>query len=213
VSATVVHAQTNQLNVAGSVNLYQTTLGPTGNLIVDFVPIGGGTGQVQTCCFPADQTGVFAPLGVGTVGTQKDLVLGPTTGTPAPTALPITSFLVIGGFTFNATSFGTGNVPGTPVTLTYDGIQTTASLSVRGTVTGPGLAAGSTFIGGYSTQFPGLTPDQLIAAIEGGAVFNNKSVSGTFTVSSVPEPATLALMGAGLAALVGCGMVRRRTEV
>jgi len=211
VSATTASAQTSQLNIFGSARVFQQLPGAANNLIVDFLPPTlGGNGSVFTTINPADQTGVFSFLAPLTMGLNTDFVFG-TGPTPPPTTLP-TTILTIGGFTFTGTTFGSGNVPGTPVILTYDPTAntTSATVNVLGTVTGPGLVGGK-FTGSYTTQFPGIDPVTLQAQIESGTVLS-KSISATFIVSSVPEPATVALMGTGLIALFGA-VRRRRTEV
>jgi len=199
-------AQLSQLNLVGSTKVYQVLPGAANNLVVDFLPLGGGNGVVQTSAFVGDQTGVFSFLPPGFPGHNIDFVFG-TAVSPTPTSLP-TPVLTIGGFTFTGTAFGTGNT-GTPVFLQYDPFTNTtnASLTLLGTVVGPGLGSPRGFTGSYTTQFPGITPAALINQIQNGTVLQ-KSISATFVLSAVPEPATLALVGSGLLALVG--VVRRR---
>jgi hypothetical protein len=209
-SATAATAQQSQLNIGGSADFYQVAPGAANNLVIDFLPAGGLAGTVRTTQFPEDQTGIFAGIAPNTMGVQTDLVFG-TAGSPTPTNTPFT-LLVLGGYTFTATAFGTGNVPGTPVSLDFLNNVTVASLQVFGTVTGNGF--NGTFIGGYDTRFPGLTPAQVTSQIESNQVLS-KSIAATFVVtptSTVPEPSTYVLLATGIGAL---GMVarRRRTTV
>jgi hypothetical protein len=221
-SATAAQAQTSKLNIVGTVNLYQLVAGSGGNLVIDFVPpLGGGVGAVYTPPGTTGNTGVFAPLPTSFVGTNIDFVFGTGGGAnPTPTCPGADSancgggvaFLTLGGYTFYATSFGPGNT-GTPVTVAQVGNTVFALLSVDGYVTGPGLGGNAPFTGGYSAQIPG-TIAGVINAIEtntgarGG--IGDVSVSATFTVSSVPEPATMTLMATGFLALAGVGYARRR---
>jgi hypothetical protein len=203
-----VSAQLSQLNIVGSVRIFQQAPGAANNVIIDFRPNGTGVGTVRTCCFAGDQTGIFGFIPDGTTGTNLDFVFGPA-GMPPVTPTP-TPFLSLGGFTFTVTSFGPGNVPGTPIALVQDGTAVNASLTVNGFVTGPGLTGPRNFSGSYTTQFPGTTIAQVINQVENNTGFS-KTLSATFTVSAIPEPTTVALMGTGLLAIVGVGL-RRRTN-
>jgi hypothetical protein len=216
-AAQQVEAQTSKLNIVGTVNLYQLALGPGGNLIVDFVPpAGAGSGAVFTPPGVTGNTGVFAAIPAATAGVNVDFAFG-SGGVPAPTCPGTNSancgggvpFLTLGGYTFYATSFGPGNT-GTPVTVAQVGNTVFALLSVDGFVTGPGLGGNATFTGGYSAQIPGTIAGVINTIETNPAGIGDVSVSATFTVSAVPEPATVTLMATGLLTLVGMGYARRR---
>jgi hypothetical protein len=206
-AAQTAQAQNDKLNIVGTVNLYQLVPGPGGNLIIDFIPpAGAGSGAVFTPPGVTGNTGVFAAIPPVTPGVNIDFVFGP--GAVPPTTTTPVPFLTMGGYTFTATSFGPGNVPGTPIMVTEAGGTVFATLSVNGFVNGPGLAPNMPFTGGYSTQVPGTIAD-IIAQIENDpAGIGNVSISATF--ATVPEPATVTLMATGLLTLLGVGYARRR---
>jgi hypothetical protein len=214
-SATAAQAQTSNLNIVGTVNLYQLVAGPGGNLVIDFVPpSNAGIGVVYTPPGTTGNTGVFAPLPTSLPGVNLDFVFGP--GAIPPTTTTPVAFLQMGGYTFTATNFGPGNYPNTPLTVIPVGNTVFALLSVQGYVNGPGLAPNTPFIGGYSAQVPGSLAS-VVSAIETNIGPNGGigavSVSATFTtVSAVPEPATVTLMATGFVALVGMGYARRRNH-
>jgi hypothetical protein len=153
-------------------------------------------------------------LGAGIGGTIKNLTAGggvvdmfmTFTGTPL-------DFVLDGlgpGSTTACTSSSTGScsIAGSPFILTNLGSNTGVSLSAFGTAS-DGTTPTSTWSGAFTTQIAGQTLAQVLATIEaGGTIESTHSASFTVTSgSTVPEPATLSMMGLGL---LGLGVIGRR---
>jgi len=111
---------------------------------------------------------------------------------------------------------------GSPIVLTLgDFGTTTASIALQGRAsdTGAGgLSTGSFWQGKFSADIPNMTPDQVQkifcpTGVCGGADFargtalTQPNVSGSFFATTVPEPTSMILIGAGLLALAS---LRRR---
>jgi hypothetical protein len=170
------------------------------------LPVGGGFG----CTVTGTPTNVTYSGGVLVSGvTGSILDLGPAT------VLPLANFMTFTGnpgLTYELDGLGPGVAntncaalligescsvfAGSPFILTWlGGLNTTVSLSAFGRVfdaTGFSLWSGA-----FTSQFADLTPAMIQAIILGGGKINN-TYSGTFTATTIPEPASLALLGMGL---------------
>lgn len=209
-------AQDGILNFDGSVNLYNEPGSEGANLYVDFVTLmgAGGTSNGEIRAGSAN-TGVFAGVAPGTVGEITDLSISAT----GVNGTPVNPFVTIGGYTFTldtapmADGFGFG-----PISLgtSPGGTGTTATFGLFGTVTGGSLGATSrTFVGVFTTQFPGQSPIDVFNAIDVRDETFTKTFSATFVLQDaavVPEPSTYLLLGTGLGALGLVGLRRRRSE-
>jgi hypothetical protein len=205
-AATVVVANSagaqSRLNFVGSVNVSE--FNAAGDVLLDF--------QNPILAVPT-VSGVFLPEIVPflTLGTINDVEVGPG----GCLNCPVSPFVTIGGYTFtlNSTPLApAGPFNFGPIALTQTATGTTASLSVRGTVTGGDFGATvNPFQGLFTAQFTGETPFEVFTSIDQGGT-RNVGFSAEFVVSAVPEPATVALMGTGLIAMFGLAY-RRRTNV
>jgi hypothetical protein len=169
--------------------------------------------------------GVFGAITPGSTGTVQNILVG--TG-----AFNVPDFIQISGYTFSlnfvvpgsfspadclttpAVAGQTCSPPNTPFNLANvangnGGLNSSAAFSVSGFVTDPN---DNTFAynGIFTSQFTNQSYQQVIAQIDGGSTI---PVAYSLTISATslatPEPATFALMGAGLLCLAGVIRVRR----
>jgi hypothetical protein len=206
-SATVAPTASAQfrLNFVGSARVGDQPGSGGANLLVDFAnPV-----------LAVPQTTLPGITEFATTGTINDLVVS----TSGCVNCPVNPFLQIGGYTFAVTStpFDTppaGVIGFGPVQIVSTSTGSTASLTVAGTVMGGALTGMNTFTGVFTAQFTGETPTQVFNSINNGGTrlvgFSAEFL--TAPVTTTPEPATFALMGAGLLALAG-GIRVRRSQV
>jgi hypothetical protein len=227
------------LNIDGGVSIRDPQASPTnptttGTLILDFTnPTStGSTLGTGTVSLTAGALNTLPGLTAGQTGTIMDLA-ATTTGF---TGLPMSNFLVIGGYNFTlASASGTGvNLPtsGTPVNqtgnfgpifLTQDAGGVTATFTGSGTVFGGAFGTvGSAFNARFTSQFvnaPGQTPFTIASIAQqiatNPAGLPNNSFSATFQIAAapmnvIPEPSTYALMVSGVAMIGGLAYRRRQ---
>jgi hypothetical protein len=227
VSATPV---TGQFNIGGTARVTFTSL--------DFIPpVGGGTGIITT--FPGANTGTFSVLNAGfTPGTLTDRDASQVIGAPLNvanwlvlSALPDLNFtlheIIPGQFSSAACASAPANQQSctlpplggslSPYNLTnfvdaQAGLSSTASFSVRGTVTDP-TGPASNFVAVFTATFLGRPYQSLINDLtpgSGGPGFVDAPFAATFTVAPVPEPGSMMLGFSGLALVGGSMLFRRR---
>jgi PEP-CTERM motif len=216
-SATAAHAQ-----IVGSFS-------GAGSLSASGPP---GLGQPVTLTFNSpiialpSLTGIFAPIPIGALGTVQNITLG--TG-----VFNVPNFIQIAGYNFSLDfvppgSFGLADClnpvpapgqvcspPGTPFDFSNlsngkGGINTSASFNIVGRVTTPSSAQYA-YTGIFTSQFAGQSFQSLINQINSGGTVP-VSYSLNVAATAVPEPATLALVGAGILMLGGAVARRRRLE-
>jgi hypothetical protein len=158
------------------------TVGVGGHLLPAFLTIGGYTFDLLG--MPAgtfDQSVCYVYPEPGQTCTPLQA--------PAPHPSP-----------FNVTNIATGD-PDAP-------IRSIAAFDLYGTVTGPG-GVRSAFVGTISAEFPGLSYQEALGAVESVGLQEIRYTGVLTAVSTVPEPSTWLLVGSGMLGLLVAA--RRRT--
>ena len=189
------------LNFAGDVRVTATS--------IDFLPLGGGTGNIINT---NTQSGSFTAVTSNSSATILDL-----NNPPYPVGavnIPgfLSGFTTFPGLNFTVRQILPGGLAGTPFTLSQTPVGATVTFGVTGTVTDGSASPNSTFIGQFTSNFPGQTTSQILAAIAGAPGFVQNSFAATFIVSSVPEPGTTALLASGGLLLIAGGVFRRKQK-
>jgi len=220
-AALAVSAGVAQAQIVGTFN-------GAGSLSASGAP---GIGQPVTLTFNSPLiavptlNGIFSPIAPGTTGTIQNITVG--TG-----AFSVPNFIQIAGYTFSLNFVAPGSFPpvdcanpvalsgqvcsppGTPFNLSnldngHGGLNTSAAFSVSGIVTAPS-STNYGYTGIFTSQFTNTSFQQLENMIDsGGTIPVSYSLTIQATSLATPEPATFALMGAGLLCLVGVIRVRR----
>jgi len=215
--ATPISGIVNTTGVAAvnltTINFFSGTFVP--NLFLVSVPVSGN----------------FAGL-AGTTGTISNLTNNLTNTGPQPVGVTFsdpnwmvfTSASPVVAFDLTFISAGTDGTAGcsssavgalcTPFAFSPFNLQNTSlgvsvAFSVQGNARNVSTGELSTFTGNFTTQITGQTIPQILATINaGGSIVNSYSANFVVTPpSTIPEPGTISLLGAGL---IGLGLLQRR---
>ena len=209
-------AQIFELNIAGSVNV-KNGPNPVTEATLDFAP---NVAAHDNTTLPGIVTFETNPA-VFSIGNINDIIISAVPPlcancplNPLLTIGPAAGFPAAGAYVFTLTGLTPGTPPADvifgPVELNSTGlIGTSATMSGFGTVTGGVFGANPhSFTVSFHASFDKDTPAGLVAAINSGGT-RNVAFGADFLIQAVPEPATVALMGTGLVALLGVGYRRR----
>jgi len=196
---------------------------------IDFGPTGGGTGVFVVTA----TDGSFTTVPLGSDGTIVDLanppvVPGPPLGSPVTpffftpaTGTPLFAFnleqVFLGGGTPCTVAPAVGHsctpseiVASSPFVLTQNTGSVSVGFSVRGTVFDLTDGTSAPYVGLFTANLTraatDTVPEVLAALGPGGPGFIESSWSAEFT--TVPEPASLTLIGAGIGLLALAGRLR-----
>ncbi len=209
VAPTSAEAQA-RLNFEGSSKF---SSGPAGSaLLIDYLSSGQVAGPPSGTVVAIETIGgEFDPEIVAgtTLGVIQDLQFAGGSVVGAP----LVDFLTMGGYTFSLEGVDAGGNFGPITLIAVTPTDTLLAYSVFGSVTGGDFGATSrNYQGIFTAQFSGQSLAQVQAAITSPNGTLPVSFTAEFVVPDaqvVPEPATVVLLGTGVAAL-GLFGVRRR---
>jgi hypothetical protein len=170
--------------------------------------VNSGNTDTYKVWLESTYSGLTGPTGSGATLSQSESGSYGLTGSVASNTQMFTSWYQMGTVSPGIPPY----VPNTPPPAISPGVQS-FTLAATGTGTGSGSAStpGSISIPGYSTPYTLF--DVVTLTITGTGATSNAydQVTGTATITAVPEPASLVMLLTGLPVpMVVVGMLRRR---